>query len=178
MPRQRRQPTNTQHLCQTPSTNSKDASACRLRRRRPRCGGVYRGDLCYLSTASRKFFDVFLTAFHKPPDFHVFVLYYGALIAPPALGRALNRPYCPNSFCRIFETSNRRALRGDCGYRCRAGLSLTYVSSAGKTHMPVWEPSDRMEDTLIPDWRLSASPTNDFKHVRAVSYKEGPATAV
>ncbi len=112
MPRQRRQPTNTQHRCQTPSTNSKDASACRLRRRRPLVVEAYIGGPLLSVNSIKEVFDVFLTAFHKPPDFHVFDLYYRTLIVPPALGRALNRPYCPNSFCRIFETGNRRALRG------------------------------------------------------------------
>ncbi|MDG9791818.1 hypothetical protein, partial [Brucella anthropi] len=136
--------------------------------------GVYRGDTSYLSTATMKFFDVFLTTFHKPSDFHVFALYYSALIAPTALGRALNRPYCPNNFRETLETDNDPYFASDCGNRCLAGLSLTYVSSAGKTHMPVWEPSDRMEDTLIPDWRFVRFSDKRFqaRFVRSVIKKD------
>src|SRR5690606_20354063 len=112
-------------------------------------GGVYRGDLSYLSTASKKFFDVFLTAFHNPSDFHAFDLYYRAFIAPPVRGRALNRPYCLNSFCPNLVTGNRQALPGDCGYRSPAGLSLTYVSSAGKTRLPFRDPFG----SLPADWK-------------------------
>lgn len=40
-PGQRRRHNQFKHRCQTLYVNSKDASACRLRRRRPRCGAIY-----------------------------------------------------------------------------------------------------------------------------------------
>src|SRR5690606_33858969 len=40
-PDQRRRHNQFKHHCQTLYVNSKDASACRLRRRRPRCVAIY-----------------------------------------------------------------------------------------------------------------------------------------
>lgn len=145
----------------------------------PSLCGLYRGEPSYLSTATMKFFDVFLTAFHKRPDFHVFSLYNSALNATSAVGRAINRPHCPNSFRETSETGNEPRLVSDCGNPGPAGLSLTYVSSAGKTLMPVWEPSNRMEVALAPDWRLIrfSDKRSQARFVQSV-FEEGPAIAV
>lgn len=104
-PGQRRRHNQFKHRCQTLYVNSKDASACRLRRRRPRCVAIY---VPHIKTVNAKIAKIskFLSTGKTKQFYQTLIIQTSAILSNQSNQPKTNPP--PNTHIYMPDSSQNR----------------------------------------------------------------------